>query len=135
MKNIEYLEAFFRKHNLSGKIKVDYDYPIADDDYMTDITFENGDVINIQDVIFDIESEFPEDIFEKWMEAKREKDISLMDWIQTDIMYIPKDMDTSSVEEYKKEMIEIVENIKEGITKMFKPDEGDSDLDEEGEDE
>ena len=142
MKNIEYLEHFFRKHNLSGKIKVKYNYPVEDDEYMTDITFENGDVINIHDVIFDIESELPEDLFEKWMEVKKEKDISFSDWMQTDIHYVPKDMDTSSVEEYQKEMTEIMEKIKNGIDTMFQMGEnldiGDSDLDDEddeGEDE
>lgn len=134
MKNIEYLEQFFRKHNLSGKIKVKYNYPIEDDEYMTDITFENGDVINIHDVIFDIESELPEDLFEKWMTAKKEKDISFSDWMQTDIMYVPEDIDTSSVEAYQKEMTEIMDKIKQGIDTMFEMgeniDTGDSDEDE-----
>ena len=65
MKNIDYLELFFRKHNLSGKITVNYSSSVAMDEYMTDIIFENGDVININDVIFDIDSEFPPDVFEQ----------------------------------------------------------------------
>lgn len=132
MKNIEYLEHFFRKHNLSGKIKVKYNYPVEDDEYMTDITFENGDVINIHDVIFDIESELPEDLFEKWMTVKKEKDISFSDWMQTDIHYVPKDIDNQTVEEYQKEMTEIFDNLKKTINQVFEfePDDGDSDEDE-----
>ena len=104
MKNIDYLELFFRKHKLSGKITVKYSSPVALDDYMTDIVFENGDIININDVIFDIESDFPDDVFEQWIEVKREKDISLVDWIQTNTHYMPKDlMDRSSVEQYQNE--------------------------------
>lgn len=132
MKNIDYLELFFRKHKLSGKITVKYSSPVALDDYMTDIVFENGDIININDVIFDIESDFPDDVFEQWIEVKREKDISLVDWIQTNTHYMPKDlMDRSSVEQYQNELTELVDNVKENINKIFQfaPDEGDSEED------
>ena len=132
MKNIDYLELFFRKHKLSGKITVKYSSPVALDDYMTDIVFENGDIININDVIFDIESDFPDDVFEQWIEVKREKDISLVDWIQTNTHYMPKDlMDRSSVEQYQNELTELVDNVKESINKIFQfaPDEGDSEED------
>lgn len=116
MKNIDYLNLFFKKHKLSGKIKVKYQKPY--DDYMGDITFENGDIINIQDVIFDIESELLPDVVDQWLIAKRDKDISLIDWIQSDNHYMPK-VDTSSVDEYQKEMEEIVENVKQSIDKVF----------------
>lgn len=136
MRNIEYLEQFFRKHKLSGKVKVKYDSPIAVDDYMSDIIFENGDIVNINDIIFDIDSDFPEDIAEQWMETKRKNNISLIDWIQENSNYFPKDMDTSSVKSYQIELENIVNDMKTQITKMFelKEDDGDSDEDEEGED-
>ena len=132
MKNIDYLELFFRKHKLSGKITVKYSSPVALDDYMTDIVFENGDIININDVIFDIESDFPDDVFEQWIETKREKDISLVDWIQTNTHYMPKDLiDRSSVEAYQNELSELVDNVKENINRIFQfdIDEGDSEED------
>lgn len=129
MKNIDYLELFFKKHNLSGKIKVKFSSQSALDEYMTDIVFENGDVVNINDIIFDIESEFPSDVYDKWIEAKKESGISLMDWVQTDIHYIPKDMDTSSVEYFQKEMTTVFDEVKQTINKVFEfePDDGDSD--------
>jgi hypothetical protein len=129
MKNIDYLELFFKKHKLSGKIKVKYSSNEIDDDYMTDITLENGDVININDIIFDIESEFPDDLFNKWIESKRETGISFIDWLQSDNNYIPKDMDRSSVEKFQKEMTDIFDDVKESINKIFEliPDEGNSD--------
>lgn len=128
MKNIDYLELFFRKHKLSGKIKVKYSSPVVSDDYMTDITFENGDVINIHDIIFDIESEFPEDVVDIWLEEKRKNNISLVDWIQTDTHYIPKNIDKSSVEEFQKEMTVLVDDVKKSINKIFELeiDEGES---------
>lgn len=132
MKNIDYLEAFFRKHNLSGKITVRHSSPVPVDEYMSDIIFENGDVISINDVIFDIDSEFPNDVYEQWIESKRNNDISLMDWIQTNTHYIPKELlDRSSIEEYQKEMTTLVEDVKESINKIFRTDtdEGDSDED------
>ena len=133
MRNIEYLEQFFRKHKLSGKVKVKYDSPIAVDDYMSDIIFENGDIINISDIIFDIDSDFPEDIAEQWMKAKKKNNISFIDWIQEHPNYFPKDMDTSSVISYQIELESIVNNMKAQITKMFELEEGDGDSDEEGE--
>jgi hypothetical protein len=138
MKNIDYLELFFKKHKLSGKVTVNYSTSVPVDDYMTDIIFENGDVISISDVIFDIDSDFPDDVFDQWMVVKRENDISLMDWIQTNTHYIPKDLDRSSVEEYQKELEDIVDNVTENINTLFKlqPDDGDSEEDtEKGEDE
>ena len=136
MRNIEYLEQFFRKHKLSGKVKVKYDSPIAVDDYMSDIIFENGDIINISDIIFDIDSDFPEDIAEQWMKAKKKNNISFIDWIQEHPNYFPKDMDTSSVSSYQIELENIVNDMKTQITKMFEleEDDGDSDEDEKGED-
>ena len=137
MKNIDYLELFFRKHKLSGRITVKYTSPIQDDDYMSDIVFEDKTVININDVIFDIESEFPNDVAEQWMEQKKTNDISLMDWIQTNTHYLPKGLDTSSVKSYQMEMEGIVDNLKQTINKIFElqVDEGDSDLDDGSEDE
>lgn len=127
MKNIEYLETFFRKHNLSGKIKVKYSSPVPSDDYMSDIVFENGDVISINDVIFDIISDFPNDVYDQWIKSKKENDISLMEWIQTNTHYIPKDMyDTSSVEAYQNELKEIVNEVKENINRVFQTETDDN---------
>ena len=128
MKNIDYLEQFFKKHNLSGKIKVKYSFPTVEDDYMTDIVFTNGDVININDVIFDIDSEFPNDVFNQWIVAKRKTDMSLMDWMLANKYDIFKDIDTSSVQEYQNEMTEIVDNVKKSIGSVFElePDDGGS---------
>lgn len=130
MTNINYLELFFKKHKLSGKITVKYSSPATLDDYMTDIVFENGDVININDIIFDIESDFPDDVFKQWMEAKKGNDISLVDWLQTNKQYIPKDFDTSSIEEYRKELTDIVNGVKQSIDKVFQMDIDDSDYGE-----
>ena len=131
MKNIEYLGAFFRKHKLSGKIKVKFSSSTAIDDYMTDITFENGNVVNINDIIFDIDSELPDDVFDKWIEERTEG-MSLSDWIQTDKLYIPKEIDTSSVDEFQKEITGLFDEVKESIHKVFElqPDEGDSESEE-----
>ena len=122
MKNIEYLEAYFRKHKLSGKIKVKFSSPFATDDTMSDIVFENGDVITINDVIFDIESDFPEDVVTQWMEEKRKNDISLVDWIQSNTHYMPKDIDRTSVIEYQNELTSIVNDIKKNINSIFQLD-------------
>lgn len=135
MKNIDYLELFFKKHNLSGRVSVNYSSRIVIDEYMTDIVFEDGLTINIHDIIFDVDSELPEYIAEQWMKEKKEKDISLVDWIQEGTHYMPEEIDKSSLEEYKKDLEGLVGDLKESMTKIFTfiQDEGDSE--EESEDE
>lgn len=135
MKNIDYLELFFKKHNLSGRVSVNYSSRIVIDEYMTDIVFEDGLTINIHDIIFDVDSELPEYITEQWMKEKKEKDISLVDWIQEGTHYMPEEIDKSSLEEYKKDLEGLMGDLKESMTKIFTfiQDEGDSE--EESEDE
>lgn len=113
-----------------------YTSPVEEDDYMSDIILADGTTIHISDVIFDIESEFPEEIGRLWMEEKKKNDISFMDWIQTDVDYLSKLIDTSSVEEYQNEMTNIFDEVKDTINKIFEleVDDGDSDEDEESED-
>lgn len=138
MKNIEYLTKFFKKHNLSGSIKVSYTSPKPDDDSMSTITFPNGTVITIQDVIFDIISELPEDVVNQWLKSKITSEVSLSDWVESDNHYTPQ-IDTSSMDEYKREMEAIVEEVKENISKLFEleiddEDEEDSDYEYDGSD-
>ena len=117
MKNIEYLEQFFRKHNLKRKIKVKYDRS-GQDEYMTDIIFENGDMVNINDVIFDIESDLEPDVVKQWLKSKKDNDISLMEWIQTDNQYMPE-FDNTAMKEYQREIESIWNDVKERIDRVL----------------
>lgn len=133
MKNIEYLEQFFKKHKLTGKISVNYSSRLVVDEFMTDIMFEDGVSININDIIFDIDSELPDDVLGLWLEARKENDLSLPEWIQTNIKYVP-DMDRSSVEAYQKEMTDLFMEVEDKINTIlkFRPeDEGDSESEDE----
>ena len=132
MKNLDYLETFFKKHNLSGKVTVKFTSPIALDEYMSDIIFENGDKVSINDVIFDVESELPDYIFHKWMDEKKQTDITLIDWMKTSTISLPKDIDISSVTQYQNELTELFKDVKENINALFQEDiddVGDSDYD------
>ena len=133
MKNIDYLELFFKKHNLSGKVKVRFSSPIDTDDYMSEVELENGIVISINDIIFDIESEFPGELAEQWMTVKKDNDISFVEWVQTKTDYMPKDLDTSSVKEYQTELEEIMNDVKKSINSVFEnvPDDEGSELENE----
>ena len=135
MKNIDYLTEFFRKHNLTGKVRVKYSSSIILDEYISDIIFENGDVVNINDIRFDIDSDFPNDIFDQWIIVRREEDISLLDWLKNNKHYFPKNIDNSSVEEYKKELESVVDDIKKNINKLFQMETDDGDSDDESGDE
>lgn len=129
MKNIDYLECFFKKHNLSGKVTVRYTSRVVIDDYMSEVEFENGDIIDINDIIFDIDSDLPADVAEQWMASKKENDISLSEWIQTNTHYLPKSlMDRSSIENYQKEMEDLFDGVKKTIDSVFNrlDDNGDS---------
>ena len=132
MRRFDYLEVFFKKHNLSGKITVKYD-GVENDEYMSDVILENGVTININDIIFDIDTDLPADVVEMWMDVKKDKDISLPEWIQTDIHYLPNSLDTSSVEAYQRELNSLFDNVKDVINEKFKfvpEDEGDSESEE-----
>ena len=134
MKNIDYLECFFKKHSLSGKITVRYTSRTANDDYMSEIEFEDGDIISINDIIFDIDSELPNDVYEQWMVSRKENDVSLPEWIRTNTHYMPKSLlDRSSVENYQREMEGVFDEVKKTITSIFHPliDEGDSESEDE----
>ena len=134
MKNIDYLECFFKKHSLSGKIKVRYTSREAIDDYMSEIEFENGDILDLNHIVFDIESDLPNDVYDQWMEARKEKDISLPEWIQTNTHYIPNSLkDRTSIENYQREMETAFESAKDAINAIFHTieDEGDSDSEDE----
>lgn len=131
MKNIEYLEEFFRKHNLSGRVTVRYSSPEPDDEHMSEVVLENGSTIGMNDVIFDIESDFPEDVFTQWMESRKTDDTGLMEWIGTDNRYIPGNIDRSSVDAYREEMADLIDEVKKSIQSVFEfEDDGDSDEDE-----
>ena len=135
MKNIDYLTEFFKKHNLTGKVRIKYSSSIILDEYISDIIFENGDVVNINNIRFDIDSDFPNDIFDQWIIVRREEDISLLDWLKNNTHYFPKNIDNSSVEEYKKELESVVDDIKENINKLFQMETDDGDSDDESGDE
>ena len=99
------------------------------------LNFENGDVVNINDIRFDIDSDFPNDIFDQWIIIRRKEDISLLDWLKNNTHYFPKNIDNSSVEEYKKELESVVDDIKENINKLFQMETDDGDSDDESGDE
>ena len=98
---------------------------------MSDIVFDNGDTISINDIIFDIESEFPNSVVEQWLVAKKENNISLMEWFQSNKYDMFANIDKSSIIDYQNEMNSIFDEVKNSINKIFEmepDDEGDSDL-------
>ena len=133
MGNIEYLELFFRKHGLSGKLTVHYSSPARVDEFLDYVTLEDGETIYMSDIIFDIESGLPEDMLDMWLEARKENGLSFPEWLQTDTHYVPKNMDKSSVEEYQREMEGLFDQVKNSIDTIlkFQPDDSDDEGGEE----
>ena len=98
---------------------------------MSDIVFDNGDIISINDIIFDIESEFPNSVVDQWLVAKKENNISLMEWFQSNKYDMFANIDKSSIIDYQNEMNSVFDEVKNNINKIFEmepDDEGDSDL-------
>ena len=115
MKNIEYLTKFFKKHNLSGKITARYiGSTTTEDEYLSEIIFEDGTILKMNDIIFDIDSDLPVGVFEQWIKSGA---INFPEWLQTS-NYIP-DINPSSVKQFQTEMEEIVNDMKQQVSSMF----------------
>ena len=118
MSNIEYLKQFFIKYHLDGKITVKYTGDTPDDEDMSNITFENGNCIKMNDVTFAIDSQLDPEVVKQWMELGKDK-ISLIEWIQSGDAYRFKDIDTKEMDEYKEEITELMEQVKDKINQTF----------------
>lgn len=118
MKNLEYLECFFKKHNLKGNAKIKYTNYV-DDDNISEVTLDNGITMSIDDIRFDIDSLLDSDVGKTWMDVHKESGIGFREWMETDNHYMPKNIDTSSIDEYHKEMENIVNGLKETVDKIF----------------
>ena len=133
MNNVEYIFQFAEKHNFP-KTNCEVMFNTADDGrqdiYTTDddiisVKFDKSLVVNeikMEDIRFDIDSSFPEDVFFKWQED--EPDISFRAWILKG-KYIPTVVQNS---EFFEELESLTKEIETKLNSIFSDmEDGDSD--------
>jgi hypothetical protein len=133
MNNVEYIFQFAEKHNFP-KTNCEVMFNTADDGrediYTTDddiisVKFDKSLVVNeikMEDIRFDVDSSFPEDVFFKWQED--EPDISFRAWILKG-KYIPTVVQNS---EFFDELESLTKEIETKLNSIFSDmEDGDSD--------
>lgn len=143
MTNIEYIFLFAEKHNFP-KTECEVMFNAVDDGSGKDIYTTDDDIIsvrfdkslveneiNIEDIRFDIDSNFPKDVFFMWQ--KDEPEISFRGWISLG-RYIPTIIKNT---EYFDELNILTKEIEMKLDAMFsnmETDNGDSDFEDNEED-
>lgn len=147
MRNDEYIRLFLRKHHYDGNIIVQTRYGNTWE-HVESIICNEKDIpskksISMDDIQYDILSEFPEDLFFQWLKyCKDNGDISYKKWIteSPDSTYNPSELDTSGIEKFKKKIEDSVDNMfgdfekKYGTSDLYDED-SDEDFDEDFDDE
>lgn len=143
MTNLEYIFLFAEKHNFP-RMECEVVFNAVDDGSGNDIYTTDDDIISvkfdksvveneikIEDIRFDIDSEFPEDVFDIWQ--KDDPSISFKTWISMG-RYIPTVIRNA---EYFDELESLTKEIQmklESVFSAIEDDDGDSDYDEEDSD-
>lgn len=140
MTNIEYIFIFAERHNFpKTNCEVFYNTTkgnsiLANDDDIISVKFDQSLVeneIRMEDIRFDVDSDFPEDVFFEWQ--KDDPTISFKNWISLG-RYVPTIIQNA---EYFDEMEALTKEIQMKLEAVFtniEEDDGDSDYDDEDED-
>jgi hypothetical protein len=146
MTNVEYIFLFAEKHNFP-KTECEVVFNAVDDGsgrdiYTTDddiraVRFDKSlvenEIIKMEDIRFDIDSNFPEDVFFAWQ--KDNPEMTFRGWIALG-RYIPNFIQNA---DYFDELNSITKDIEIKLETMFSnlqsDDDGDSDYDDEEDDE
>ena len=139
MTNLEYIFEFANKHNFP-KTECEVVFNAVDDGSGRDIYTTDDDIIAVrfdkslveneikmEDIRFDIDSDFPEDVFDIWQ--KDEPEISFRSWIALG-RYVPTIIQNA---DFFDELDAVTKQIEMKLESMFsnlEVDSGDSDFDE-----
>ena len=144
MTNVEYIFEFANKHNFQ-KTECEVVFNAVDDGsgrdiYTTDdniisVRFDKSIVeheIKIEDIRFDIDSNFPEDVFDMWQ--KDNPEMSFRGWIAMG-RYVPTIIQNADFFDELDVMTKEIEMKLESMFSNISEDDGSSDFDENDEDE
>jgi len=143
MTNLEYIFLFAEKHNFP-KTECEVVFNAVDDGSGRDIYTTDDDIksvkfdkslveneIKIEDIRFDIDSDFPEDVFSMWQ--KDNPEMSFKGWIAMG-RYVPTIIQNA---DFLNELDSLTKEIEMKLESMFsnmETDDGDSDFYEDDED-
>ena len=143
MTNLEYIFLFAEKHNFP-KMECEVVFNAVDDGSGNDIYTTDDDIlsvkfdksvveneIEIEDIRFDIDSEFPEDVFDMWQ--KDDPSVSFRTWISMG-RYVPTIIQNADFFDELDTLTKEIEMKLESIFSNIEEDSGDSDYDEEDSD-
>lgn len=108
MENDEYIRMFLKKHNFDGNITVNTLYGMTWDDVVSIICNEKDipskNEIDIDDIIYDVVSDMPEDAFKQWIShCNNGGKMTYREWCTTDVFnYIPSGIDFKKIYETEK---------------------------------
>ena len=141
MTNVEYIFEFANKHGFP-KTECEVVFNAADDGSGRDIYTTDDDIksvrfdkslvkneIKIEDIRFDIDSNFPEDVFDMWQ--KDNPDISFRGWIAMG-RYVPTIIKNADFFNELDVMTKEIEMKLESIFSNISKDDGSSDFDDDG---
>ena len=144
MTNVEYIFLFADKHNFP-KTECEVVFNAVDDGSGRDIYTTDDDIVSvrfdksiveheikIEDIRFDIDSNFPEDVFDMWQ--KDNPEISFRGWIAMG-RYIPTIIQNADFFDELDVMTKEIEMKLESIFSNISEDDGSSDFNENDEDE
>jgi hypothetical protein len=143
MTNVEYIFLFAEKHNFP-KTECEVVFNAVDDGSGNDIHTTDDDIIAVRfdkslveneikmdDIRFDIDSDFPEDVFSMWQ--KDDPEISFRSWIAMG-RYIPTIIQNADFLNELESLTKEIEMKLELVFSNIEEDDGDSDLYENDED-
>ena len=143
MTNVEYIFEFANKHNFP-KTECEVVFNAVDDGSGRDIHTTDDDIVSVrfdksiveheikmEDIRFDIDSSFPEDVFDMWQ--KDNHDISFRGWIAMG-RYVPTIIQNADFFDELDVMTKEIEMKLESMFSNISEDDGSSDFDEDDED-
>jgi hypothetical protein len=141
MTNVEYIFLFADKHNFP-KTECEVVFNAVDDGSGRDIYTTDDDIVSVrfdkslveneikmEDIRFDIDSNFPEDVFDMWQ--KDNPDISFRGWIAMG-RYVPTIIKNADFFNELDVMTKEIEMKLESIFSNISKDDGSSDFDDDG---
>jgi hypothetical protein len=139
MTNVEYIFEFANKHNFP-KSECEVMFNAVDDGSGNDIYTTDDDIIavkfdeslvkneiRIEDIRFDIDSDFPDDVFFMWQ--KDMPDVSFRTWISMG-RYVPTIIQNTEFFDELDRLTKEIEMKLESVFSIIEEDDGDSDYDE-----
>lgn len=115
MRDIDYIKRFAVKHKFKGVARIE-----SNSLYLSNEDCPVSLPVSMDDIIFDVISDLPEECFKQWMNHRLNNDISFKDWISSGCSFVPDGVDQTGMEKVKKDLFEYVEQISNSFDERWK---------------